>query len=59
MPSHDIQFCSKEGNACPKRFKCYRYMAKHQPEDMVWYGDNWDVFGKGCELFKPMREEIQ
>ena len=51
MPSRDITFCSHEGNRCKKRNTCFRYTAEHGKDELVWFGDNWQLYGKECELY--------
>jgi hypothetical protein len=51
VPSIDITFCQRENNQCKKRLKCFRYTYVPKPEDLTWYGDYWNNFGKECKEF--------
>jgi len=54
----DITFCSKEGNKCSLRFKCYRYTEKHAEDEYIWYADfHKEGQGKHCEYFIDNRKE--
>ena len=55
--SNDITFCNTTDNGCPKRFKCYRYVAEHGKDEYVWYAENWLLYGQGCKEFIPVRAE--
>ena len=51
--SHDISFCNTTDNNCPKRKKCRRYVSKRDldPDALIWFDENWDLYGRFCEEF--------
>jgi hypothetical protein len=57
MSNADITFCNTTDNECPKRLKCYRYVAEHGKDEYVWYGEFWLLYGRGCKEFIPVRND--
>ena len=52
----DGYLCEHEGNACPKKLKCHRYMG--YSEGMTWYSLFWELYGKECKYFVKLENSI-
>jgi len=50
----DETLCSRENNACKKRYKCLRFMTN---DDTRWIANYWQEFNRLCEYQIPLPKE--